>query len=96
MWFSSRLERNVADVEEVVGVTEVFTEPLQRCVMRHLNALDHYTVTCTRKKSLSLRKIFLHNWWSAKHMEHLGGEILRYLMNEYPYLSNYSTYSTNK
>lgn len=34
-----------ADVQEVVGVAEVFAEPLQRCLQQRLDPVDHHLVT---------------------------------------------------
>lgn len=34
-----------ADVQEVVGVAEVFAEPLQRSLQQRLDAVDHHLVT---------------------------------------------------
>lgn len=34
-----------ADVQEVVGVAEVFAEPLQRRLQQRLDAVDHHLVT---------------------------------------------------
>ncbi|MPC14800.1 hypothetical protein E2C01_007576 [Portunus trituberculatus] len=45
-----RLERNVADVEEVVGVTEVFAEPLQSSKQKQgLAAAHHLTLNMPSK-----------------------------------------------
>lgn len=50
---SVRGHRGDADVKEVVGVTQVFAQPLQRCLQERLDAVDHhlevFLLTCTEE-----------------------------------------------
>lgn len=53
---SVRGDRGDTDVQEVVGVTQVLTQPLQGRLQERLNAVDHhlevFLLTCTKKESL--------------------------------------------
>lgn len=53
---SVRGDRGDTDVQEVVGVAQVFTQPLQGRLQQRLNALDHhlevFLLTCRKKESL--------------------------------------------
>lgn len=64
---SVRRDRGDTDVQEVVGVTQVFTQPLQGRLQQRLNAVDHhlevFLLTCM-KESLVKQGVytpFLYN-----------------------------------
>lgn len=79
---SVRRDRGDADVQEVVGVAQVFAQPLQRSLQQRLDAVDHHlevflltcaeeerTVTPLSSQPCNLHLEFCFNLWQQQREE---------------------------